>query len=98
MINAIDEKIKSLRSANKMTQADLARRLNITRASVNAWEMGISKPSIEFIAELARIFNVSTDYLLGMKNNSTINVFGLSVADVELICNLINRLKEQNTK
>ena len=61
----IAEKIKMLRNANNMTQAELARKLNVTRSSVNAWEMGISIPSTTFIVELAQLFKVSTDYLLG---------------------------------
>ena len=40
----IDERIKSLREKRDLTQSDLARKLGITRSSVNAWEMGISVP------------------------------------------------------
>ena len=35
----IAEKIKELREANSMTQNEVAKRLGITRSSVNAWEM-----------------------------------------------------------
>ena len=57
------ERIKFLREQKEMTQADLARQLGITRSSVNAWEMGISVPSTQYIVELSGIFKVSTDYL-----------------------------------
>lgn len=43
----IAEKIKSLRQQDSLTQAELAKRLGITRSSVNAWEMGISAPSTQ---------------------------------------------------
>lgn len=95
MIHAINKKIKTLRSASGMTQADLARRLNITRASVNAWEMGVSNPSTEFVIEMAKIFGVSTDYLLDMPTASSIDVQGLAVADVDIVYNLIKRLREK---
>ena len=52
----VADRIKTLREENQMTQAELARRLSITRASVNAWEMGISAPSTQYIVELAGIF------------------------------------------
>ena len=60
------ERIKELREKNNMTQSDLARRLGITRSSVNAWEMGISIPSTQYVVELAELFKVSTDYILGL--------------------------------
>ena len=47
------ERIKILREQAGMSQEKLAKRLGITRSSVNAWEMGISTPSTQYIAELA---------------------------------------------
>ena len=61
----IADGIKSLREQQNMTQSNLAKQLGITRSSVNAWEMGISVSSTQYIVELAYIFYVSTDYLLG---------------------------------
>ena len=57
----VAEKIKALRESNNMTQNDVAKRLGITRSSVNAWEMGISVPSTMYIVELAQLFSVSTN-------------------------------------
>ena len=59
------EKIKSIREQLGMTQAEVARKLGLTRSSINGWEMGLSVPSTQYIVELAKLFNVSTDYLLG---------------------------------
>lgn len=94
MPNSINEKIKHLREANNMTQTELAKRLGLTRAGVNSWEHGISKPSVECVTELARLFHVSTDYLLGMKTNTTIDVQGLSSTDISIIQTMINRLRK----
>ena len=44
------ERIKTLREQAGMSQEKLAKRLGITRSSVNAWEMGISTPSTQYIA------------------------------------------------
>ena len=51
----IADKIKFLREEKGMTQADLAKQLGITRSSVNAWEMGISTPSTQYLLELSII-------------------------------------------
>ena len=68
----IAERIKHLREKHDMPQASLAKQLGITRSSVNAWELGISVPSTQYIVELAAIFSVSTDYLLGVEKTATI--------------------------
>ncbi len=85
----ISEKIKQLRIALNKTQSDMAKELGITRSSVNAWEMGISIPSTGYIIELAKIFDVSTDYLLGLNERATINVEGLTDDEVASIVSII---------
>ena len=87
------ERIKTLREQAGMSQEKLAKRLGITRSSVNAWEMGISTPSTQYIAELAGLFQVSADYLLGLSETATISVAGLTEADVGLVCHLISHLR-----
>ncbi|MBR7081237.1 MAG: helix-turn-helix transcriptional regulator [Oscillospiraceae bacterium] len=90
------ERIKVLREQRGYTQTELAKRLGITRASVNAWEMGISVPSTQYIVELAGIFNISTDYLLGVDRTSTVNIAGLNEEDINLVYALISHLKIKN--
>lgn len=91
----VAERIKNLREQHSMTQASLAKRLGITRSSVNAWEMGISVPSTQYIVELANIFQVSTDYLLGLNTSSTISVAGLSEKDIQIIHALVDHLRQR---
>lgn len=92
----IADRIKVLREQKGLTQTALAHMLNITRSSVNAWEMGISTPSTQYIIELAKIFDVSADYLLGVSSTASINVSGLSDNDIELVHSLIEHLKNKN--
>ena len=92
----VADKIKFLREQIGLTQSDLAKRLGITRSSVNAWEMGISVPSTQYVVELANIFRVSTDYLLGMKTSAAVSVEGLTKEDVEMVYALINHLWRKN--
>lgn len=91
----VADKVKYLREQREMTQAALAKQLGITRSSVNAWEMGISVPSTQYIVELAHIFKVSTDYLLGMDTTATISVAGLDEADIQLVSAVIAHLREK---
>lgn len=88
------ERIKALREARGWTQAELARRMNMTRNGINSWEQGLSMPSPPSLVDLAKLFSVSTDYLLGVENHSTVNVTGLNEEDVALLAQLAERLRE----
>ena len=83
------EKIKKLREKHSMTQAELARQLNITRSSVNAWEIGVSIPSTPMLVELSKLFHVSTDYLLGLEQTSTLDISNLNEKEIQIIYDLI---------
>ena len=89
----IDQKIKTLREKRGITQSELANQLGITRSGVNAWEMGISTPSTQYIITLAKFFNVSTDYLLGLSDTATISVEGLSDREIASLAEIIECYK-----
>ena len=90
----IADKIKLLREAKDLTQADLARKLNVTRSGVNAWEMGITVPSTQFVTALADAFDVSADYLLGIEKTATVSVEGLTERQVAAITEIIECMKK----
>ena len=87
--------IKLLREASHLTQTELAKKLNITRSSVNAWEMGISVPSTTYLIELALLFHVSTDFLLGLEQNNTIDISTLSEREAILVYELVDYFTSQ---
>lgn len=58
------EKILQLRTAQNLSQGDLADRLDVSRQSVSKWETGQSVPDLEKIIRLADLFGVSVDELV----------------------------------
>ena len=82
-------RLKNLREKMGYTQSDLAKKLSLTRASVNAWEMGLSSPSTPFVVELSRLFHVTTDYLLGLDDCLTIRTDNLTEREISVILNTI---------
>lgn len=90
------DRIKALREARGWTQAELARRLSITRNGVNSWEQGLSMPSPACLVDLAKLFSVSTDYLLGVERLEMVNVTGLNESDIALLAQLADRLRENH--
>ena len=67
----ICDTIKALRDSIGISQSELARRIGVTRSSVNAWEMGLSVPTAQYIVELSQLFHVTSDYLLGLSEQET---------------------------
>jgi transcriptional regulator with XRE-family HTH domain len=64
MYMILAEKILTLRKRNGWSQEELAERTNVSRQSISKWESAASIPDINKILELARVFGVTTDYLL----------------------------------
>jgi len=62
------ERLKELRKAEKLTQRDMAEKLNIVQPSYIRYENGTAEPSQETLIKIAEIFDVSVDYLLGRKD------------------------------
>ena len=61
----IGRKILSLRKSRNMTQVNLADKLGITYQAVSSWERGNSMPDIEKLPEIAKLFEISIDELIG---------------------------------
>ena len=67
--------IKKLRQQKHMTQQQLAERVGISKAMISAYETETRYPSYDILIKLAATFGVSTDYLLGLEKNKTIESF-----------------------
>lgn len=60
------ERLKHIREDNDLTQADIAELLKTTRQQVSKWETGIQMMGVDKYIILAKHYNVSVDYLLGL--------------------------------
>jgi len=60
----LNEKIYNCRKKLGLSQEELASQLGVTRQAVSKWELGDSQPDLDVIVKLAKLFGVSTDYLL----------------------------------
>ena len=61
----IGNKIVQLREENQMSQTELAELLDVSRQTVSKWERNVCEPEAKRIVQLAKIFHITTDYLLG---------------------------------
>ena len=90
----ICDTIKSLRENANLSQAALAKILGVTRSSVNAWDMGLSIPTAQYIVELSRIFSVSSDYILGIVKKEAIYVDDLTTEEKQLLYSLVEYFRK----
>ena len=68
----LSDNIKNYRKKSNMSQDELAEKLGVSRQSISLWETGQTQPTIDNIIALAKIFNISSDMLLG--SSDSINV------------------------
>ena len=90
----ISERIKELRARSNMSQVKLAKALNVSRSTVNAWEMDLSMPTIKYIIEMSKLFNVTSDYILELDNSNVISLSTLNEKQVKAIMNIIDCFKK----
>ena len=64
---SLPSNISKLRKEHSMTQEQLAEALGVTFASVSKWERGVATPELNLIAEMADLFGVSLDALVGFE-------------------------------
>ena len=93
MVLKTAERIKELREANGMTQTGMARKLSVTRSTVNAWEMGTNKPSIDKLSDIADLFQVTTDFLIGRSSEQIIDVTRLDHEGIEVTRRLLSYME-----
>lgn len=91
----IGSRIKEIREKTGLTQTELAKKLGLTRSGVNAWEMGVSIPSAQYLIGLANLFKVSTDYLLGLDQKETIDVSSLTSDEKTIIYSLMDYFNQR---
>lgn len=91
----LGKRINELRLANGWSQVQLANKLSISKQTVSNWENENIQPSIEMLVHIARLFHVSTDYLLGLNNVPQINAEGLPVSFVAHLTQIIEDYKQK---
>ncbi|MBQ8909196.1 MAG: helix-turn-helix transcriptional regulator [Clostridia bacterium] len=59
--------IRELRKESSMTQSQLAEKLFVSQDTISLWELDKSLPDVIAVIKMAKLFDVSTDYILGVE-------------------------------
>ena len=86
-------RLKELRESKKLSQKDVAMRLNVVPSTISGYESNTVTPSLEQFTRMAILYNASLDYMMGLDNRSCFYLDGLSKDQQQAILDVVNRLK-----
>lgn len=91
------KRIKALRQNAGLTQQQLAERIWVSKAAISNYELYERNPSPEILIKLARVFHVSTDYLLGIEEKTQVlDVSDLTDEDIQVLEHTASLLRRKN--
>ena len=85
----IGNKLLELRKQNKMTQEKLAEELNVTRQTISNWELGSTKPDLEQIKLISKLYQISIDNLL---ENDVKDILTSTISNTEKLTGLVYKI------
>ena len=89
-------KLKELRLQAGLTQKQLGDRIKVSKSVISYYELQERYPSPETLVKLANVFHVTTDFLLGLEKQKTLNTSGLTDEDIRLLQHTIDVLRSKN--
>ncbi|MGX8852828.1 helix-turn-helix domain-containing protein [Amedibacillus sp. YH-ame10] len=98
----IGSKIREIRMQHHMSQADLARKLNVSDSIISGYERGVRTPSMDILIKLKNIFNVDVSFFFNeeIERNArlTIDVTDLTEDQFLIVAKLIDEFHKSNNK
>ena len=98
MIFDFGYRLKELRKSKKLTQAQVANHLNLSKATISGYENNLKTPSVEVLIQLSLLYGVSTDYLLGLEIRRALFIEALTAEQQALLISLVKEFESQNKK
>ncbi len=86
----LGEKLKKLRIDRRLNQSHLAEMMGLATSAISSYESCSRRPSYEILIKYARIFHVSTDYLLGIERQNYLDISDLDSKEKEIVIQVIS--------
>lgn len=86
----LGETLKKLRIDRRLNQGQLAEMMGLATSAISSYESCSRRPSYEILVKYARIFHVSTDYLLGIEHQDYLDISDLSDKEKEAVMQVIS--------
>ena len=91
----LGKRLRDLRIEHGWKQADLASKLNVSTTVISNYETEVKIPKIDTLCEMARLFGVSTDSLLGVEERRMISIEGLTKRQQEIVTTMIIEFRSE---
>lgn len=98
LMSDFSQKLKNLRLSKNYSQQALADKLSVTKSLISSYEQDLRLPSLDMLIKISGEFGVSTDYLLNLDRQKTINVERLTDEQIAIISNTVNEFIKLNGK
>ena len=95
MVYDFGYRLRELRLSKQMTQAQVAKRLNLSKTTIIGYENNIKTPSIDVLVRLANLYGVTSDYILGIEKKKVLVIDGLTENEERILKALINEFHQQ---
>jgi len=86
-------RLRELREKRKLSQSEVASRLNLERATISGYERNVTTPSLEVIKSLALLYNTSSDYLLGLTDRELLFLDDFNQIQKDAIARIMSDLR-----
>jgi transcriptional regulator with XRE-family HTH domain len=90
------ERIKELRLSKNMTMEELGNKLNKTKSTISTWEKGTRSPKMGELEDIAKFFNVSVGYLLGLNEVEPRQILENVDAQLDVLLNKVQKKLEED--
>lgn len=86
--------LRQLRQNRHLTQEALGSKIGLSKAVISKYENGLGYPTFDVLVHFAEFFNVTTDYLLGIKGKRTIDVSDLTEQQINSLISVIEEYRK----
>ncbi|HIZ20151.1 MAG TPA: helix-turn-helix domain-containing protein [Firmicutes bacterium] len=87
-------RLRSLRRARGLSQADAAKLLGISKNSLYRYECNSQEPTLNILVRLARCYNTTLDYIAGLEDAAVVAVYGLPPEKKKLFRDFVREFVE----
>ena len=94
----LGKRLKSLRKAANLTQAQVGERIGVRKTVISSYENDLRQPSYDNLVKLANLYKVSTDWLLGNTKSGTFDLSNLTDEQAALDANMIREFEKKNNE
>ena len=79
------ERLQEIRNDHHDTQLQLSKKLGVAKSSVSNWEQGKSEPGFDILCKICQIYDVSSDFLLGLSDEDPMLKGPLNKENTEML-------------